>query len=134
VSALAIVARLCEYYVRAAVRAQTGGNWMKLATVKIAIAGALMSVALTACVVAPAPGYGEVVAYEAPPPVQYEAVGVAPAPGYFWIGGAWFWESGRYAWHPGRWERERAGYRWAPHQWARAGNGWRMRPGHWERR
>ena len=85
---------------------------MKLATVKIAIAGALMSVALCACVVAPAPGYHGVVAYEAPPPVQYEAVGVAPAPGYFWIGGAWFWEGGRYAWHPGRWERERPGYRW----------------------
>ena len=108
---------------------------MKLATVKIAIGGALMSVALCACVVAPAPGYGgEVVAYEAPPPVQYEAVGVAPAPGYFWIGGAWFWEGGRYAWHPGRWERERPGYRWAPHQWVRGGNGWHMRPGHWEHR
>ena len=108
---------------------------MKLATVKIAIAGALMSVALSACVVAPAPGYrGEVVAYEAPPPVQYEAVGVAPAPGFFWIGGAWFWEGGRYAWHPGRWERERPGYRWVPHEWARGGNGWHMRPGHWQHR
>jgi YXWGXW repeat-containing protein len=103
---------------------------MKLAAVRIAIAGALMSVALSACVVTPAPGY--VVATAPPPPVQYEAVGVAPGPGYFWIGGAWFWEGGRYAWHPGRWEAARAGYRWAPHTWVRYGNGWRMNPGHWE--
>jgi WXXGXW repeat (2 copies) len=107
---------------------------MKPASIKIAIAGALMSIALSACVVAPAPGYGEVVAYQAPPAPQYEVVGVAPTPGYFWIGGAWFWEGGRYAWHPGHWEAPRAGYRWVPHAWVRAGGAWHMRPGHWERR
>lgn len=105
---------------------------MKL--VKMAVAGALMSVALSACIVAPAPYRSEVVAYQEPPPVQYEAVGVAPYPGYFWIGGAWFWEGGRYAWHSGHWERPRPGYRWASHSWRREGDRWRMQPGHWERR
>jgi len=65
---------------------------MKLISAKVAIASVLLAVAVSACVVAPAPGYHAVVAYEAPPPVRFEVVGVAPAPGYFWIGGAWFWE------------------------------------------
>ena len=84
---------------------------------------------------APAPGYysGEVVA-AAPPALQFEAVGVAPVPGYFWIGGGWFWEGGRYAWHPGYWSAPRAGYRWVPRTWVRAGGGWRAAGGRWERR
>ncbi|MBS0365848.1 MAG: YXWGXW repeat-containing protein [Proteobacteria bacterium] len=88
---------------------------------------------LCGCVVAPAPGYGEVVAYSAPPPLRYEVVGVAPAPGYFWIGGGWYWERGVYAWHPGRWAAPRPGYRWAPQAWRPVGNTWRMAPGHWVR-
>ena len=105
---------------------------MKLIFAKIALASVLSGAAVSACIVAPAPVYGEV-AYQEPPPVQYEALGVAPAPGFFWIGGAWFWEGGRYAWHQGRWERSRPGYRWAPHSWRRYGGGWRASPGHWER-
>jgi WXXGXW repeat (2 copies) len=107
---------------------------MKLSSVRIALAGALLGVALSGCVVTPVGVRGEVVAYEAPPAVQYEAVGVAPAPGYFWIGGAWFWEGGRYAWHPGHWEAPRPGYRWVPHAWVHSGGAWHMHPGHWERR
>jgi hypothetical protein len=106
---------------------------MKLVSAKLVIAGALLCVALSGCVVAPAPGYGEVVAYQAPPPVQVETIGVAPVPGYFWIGGAWFWEGGRYAWHPGHWSAPRPGYHWVGHAWTRSGSGWHMRPGHWER-
>ena len=87
---------------------------------------------LAGCVVTPA-GEGAVV-YTAPPAVRYEAVGVAPTPGYFWVGGAWFWERGAYNWHPGYWHAPRPGYRWAPHEWRHYGNGWRMAPGHWERR
>ena len=105
---------------------------MKLKSAKILLAGALLGGLLSACVVAPAPGYGGVVAYSAPPAVQYEAVGVAPTPGYFWIGGSWFWEGGRYAWRPGYWERPRPGYRWVSHGWHRYGNGWRESPGHWQ--
>jgi WXXGXW repeat (2 copies) len=105
---------------------------MRLAPLKIAVAGVLASVALSACLVAPvAPG--EVVATSAPPPVQYEAVGIAPAPGYFWVDGAWFWAGGRYVWHPGYWQAPRPGYHWVPHAWVRGAGGWHMRPGHWER-
>jgi len=108
---------------------------MRLICAKIAVASLLMSVALSACIVAPAPGYGDVVAYSEPPPPRYEVVGVAPTPGYFWVGGAWFWEGGRYGWHPGYWERPRPGYRWVPHTWRHEGSSWRGRSGHghWER-
>ena len=106
---------------------------MKLKTAKLAVASLLLAGTLSACIVAPAPGYG-VVAYDAPPAVQYEAVGVAPNPGYFWVGGSWFWEGGRYNWHPGYWERPRRGYRWVAHGWYHSGRGWRETPGHWARR
>ena len=105
---------------------------MKLVSAKLVIAGALLCAALSGCVVAPAPGYGEVVAYQAPPPAQVETIGVAPAPGYFWIGGAWFWEGGRYAWHPGHWSAPRPGYHWVGMPGS-AGSGWHMGPGHWAR-
>jgi len=105
---------------------------MKAIRIRTALAGALLAAALSACVVAPAPyGAEVVVAPSAPPPLQYEVVGVAPAPGYFWVGGAWFWEGGRYAWHGGHWMAPRPGYRWVPHTWAHANNGWHMQPGHW---
>jgi hypothetical protein len=108
---------------------------MRAIPFRIAIAGALASVALSACVVAPAPAYrAEVVAYSAPPAPQYEVVGVAPAAGYFWVGGAWFWEGSRYAWHPGYWQAPRTGYHWVAHAWHPTPNGgWRMAPGHWVR-
>src|ERR1700756_165810 len=106
---------------------------MRVQTLRVAVAAALLTAALSACVVAPAPGYygGEVV-YAAPPALQYEAVGVAPAPGYFWVGGGWFWEGGRYAWRPGHWAAPRPGYHWVPRTWVRvngagactAGSGW----------
>lgn len=108
---------------------------MRVNSLRLAVAAALLSAALTGCVVAPGPGYygGEVV-YQEPPPLQYEAVvGVAPAPGYFWVGGGWFWDGGRYAWHRGYWSAPRAGYHWVPRAWGRSGNGWRAREGHWER-
>jgi hypothetical protein len=100
---------------------------------KIAAAACVLSAAaLSGCVVTPVGVEGEVVAYQPPPPVRYEVIGVAPAPGYFWIGGAWFWEGGRYDWRPGHWEAPREGYRWVAHGWRRSGNSWRMQPGHWE--
>lgn len=108
---------------------------MKLKSLRVVAAALLLSATLSACIVAPAPGYGyygETV-YDAPPPVQYEAVGVAPGPGFFWIGGSWFWEGGRYAWHGGHWEQPRAGYRWEPRRWERTRGGWHAREGHWER-
>ena len=90
---------------------------------------------ISGCVVAPAPApfVGEVVA--TPPPVpQAEVIGVAPAPGYIWIGGFWNWVGGRHVWVPGRWEAPRPGYYWEPHAWVHVGNGWHLREGHWARR
>jgi len=109
---------------------------MKFIFAKIAVAGVLVSCALSACIVAPAPGYGgsEVVAYAQPPALQVEAVGVAPSPGFFWIGGGWLWQGGRYVWGPGHWQAPRPGYRWVPHTWRRVGNSWHSQPGagHWQ--
>jgi hypothetical protein len=109
---------------------------MTYKSLRVFVGAALLTAVLSACIVAPAPGYGyygETV-YDAPPAPQYEAVvGVAPAPGYFWIGGGWFWEGGRYAWHPGYWSAPRPGYRWAPRAWERSGRGWHAHEGHWER-
>ena len=71
---------------------------MKLKTAKLLLAGVLLAGTLSACIVAPEPGYGYAgeVAYSAPPAPQYEVVGVAPYPGAIWIGGSYFWEGGRY--------------------------------------
>lgn len=101
----------------------------------ITAAAALGSV-LSGCIVVPAHRYGydeaDVVAV-APPPPQVEVIGVAPGPGYFWIGGFWTWVGGRHVWQRGHWEPGRPGYRWTPHQWQRDGRGWRQSPGHWDR-
>ena len=112
---------------------------------RTALAGLLAAASLTACVdeTRPAPAYGVeaqggyvdlAVTDEAPPPPQEEVVGVAPGPGYFWIGGVWFWEGGRHVWHPGRWEAEREGFRYVPHHWDNEGGRWHLRGGTWERR
>ena len=88
---------------------------------------------LSGCVVAPArPYYGEDVVAVAPPAPRQEVIGVAPAPGFFWIGGHWGWAGGRYEWAPGHWEAQRGGQHWVPHEWVHEEHGWRQRPGHWE--
>lgn len=69
----------------------------------------------------------------APPPVYEEVITVAPAPGYIWIGGAWFWEGGRHIWHPGYWSAPRVGFYWVPHRWEHVGVSWNFRVGHWGR-
>jgi WXXGXW repeat (2 copies) len=102
------------------------------------LTGAAISIAalaLTACVVAPVPGYydGPAVAV-APPPPQAEVIGVAPVVGYIWIGGFWSWVGNRHIWVRGHWEAPRPGYRWEPHHWQQTPHGWQQRPGHWERR
>ena len=88
--------------------------------------------ALGACVVQPAYGpYGGAYATVAPPAVQVEVQGIAPAPGYFWVAGYWGWFGNRHEWVPGRWEAPRQGYRYEPHRWEREGEGWRLHPGRW---
>jgi WXXGXW repeat (2 copies) len=83
------------------------------------------------CVAAPAPAYTGYVTV-APPAPRPEVIGVAPVPGYVWIGGYWGWSNGRHQWQEGHWEAPRPGYHWSAHRWEQEGNGWREHPGHWE--
>jgi hypothetical protein len=94
---------------------------------------ALASVTLTGCVVAPAPRYYGETVMVAPPPPQVEVVGVAPAPGYVWLGGYWDWVGGRHVWVGGHWEAGRPGFHWVPHRWVPYRGGYRMAAGHWAR-
>jgi len=47
---------------------------------------------------------GEVVVGEAPPAPFVEAVGIAPGPGYIWIGGYYHWYGNRWGWVRGHYE------------------------------
>jgi hypothetical protein len=94
---------------------------------------ALASAMLVGCVVSPAPAYYGETVQVAPPAPQVEVVGVAPAPGYVWLGGYWGWSGGRYAWNAGHWEAGRPGYHWVPHRWVAYHGGYRMQQGHWAR-
>jgi YXWGXW repeat-containing protein len=102
-------------------------------TASVIAAGLVCCAALSACIVAPArPYYGEEMVAVAPPPPREEVIGVAPGPGYFWIGGYWGWVGGRHEWVGGHWEAPRGGQHWVAHQWVHEEHGWRQRPGHWE--
>jgi len=106
--------------------------WVRNAAIVTAIAAGL-----NGCVVVPARGYGyyyvtPAVAVEPPPPVV-ETYGVAPGPGFVWIGGYWNWVGGRHVWVGGHWDRGRPGYAWEPHHWVHEGGGWRLAQGRWVR-
>jgi hypothetical protein len=48
-----------------------------------------------------------------PAPLEDTVVGVAPGPGYVWVGGSWGWHGNRWAWDHGRWDRPpHAGAHW----------------------
>jgi len=103
----------------------------------LALGVVLLAASLGACVVEPVgPRYGYgyvpgVYVTVAPPEPRVEVVGVAPVPGYLWIGGYWGWAGGRHDWVPGRWEAPRPGYRYEPHRWEHEGGGWRLHEGRW---
>ena len=104
-------------------------------SVRCLLAALTLSLALSACVVGPAPGYGGAgFVTIAPPALQFESYGAPPQPGWFWVGGYWGWSGGRYVWMRGHWQGPRAGYRWVPQRWVRTQGGWRSNPGHWARR
>jgi hypothetical protein len=55
----------------------------------------------------------EVVVDSDPPPPITEYVGVAPGPGFFWIGGYYHWSGARWVWYRGHYERPpHPGARW----------------------
>src|SRR5271165_1574986 len=107
---------------------------LRAARAAVGAAALASALALTAgCIVAvrPAPAAvaytsesGEVVVAEAPPAAYVEAVGVAPGPGYIWIGGYYHWYGSRWGWVRGRWEvPPRRGAVWiAPRYEFRAGH------------
>ena len=99
------------------------------------LAAMALSLTVSACVVGPPGAYyeGGYVSI-APPPPRVEYYGVAPGPGYLWLGGYWRWTGRRYAWVGGHWGRYRPGYNWVPDRWARGPHGWRHERGHWSRR
>ena len=74
----------------------------------------------------------EVVVKEAPPAPIVEAVTIAPASDYVWVGGAWVWRGG-WVWDRGHWDRPpRVGLAWVPHRYVYRGGahvfvrgGWR---------
>jgi hypothetical protein len=47
----------------------------------------------------------EVVVSQEPPPPYTEVVGVAPGPGFFWVGGYWHWYGNRWVWYRGHYAR-----------------------------
>jgi hypothetical protein len=81
------------------------------------------------------PASGQISVYigTPPPPLRYEVVPVAPAPGYVWIGGYWGVEGNRYVWVPGRWQRPPYGgaYWYHPH-YDHYDKGWEYHEGHWD--
>jgi hypothetical protein len=96
--------------------------------------GLLLATAMSACVIATEPRhYAAGVVLVAPPSPREEVIGVAPVPGYVWIGGYWNWVGNSHQWVPGYWAAPHPGHVWVAHQWVRQGGGWRLVPGHWAR-
>jgi WXXGXW repeat (2 copies) len=93
-----------------------------------------LSALLSACIVTPDQRhYAGGVVLVAPPAPREEIIGVAPVPGYIWLGGYWSWVGNRHEWVAGHWVAPRPGRVWVPHQWVRQGDGWYLKPGHWRR-
>lgn len=92
-------------------RASRAGTWQR-ALAGLSIAGIAT---LAGCVATPVqPRFVGEVVMTAPPVPQAEVIGVAPAPGYIWIGGFWNWVGGRHVWVQGHWSAPRPGFYWEP--------------------
>lgn len=75
-----------------------------------------------------------ILAPESPPPVRVERVLTAPAPGYIWAPGYWYWYRGGYVWISGEWLPPRVGYVYVGPRWAHTYNGWAFSSGGWSAR
>ena len=88
---------------------------------------ALATFSLIGCV-----GGGGYYARVPPPPLRYEARGVAPGAGYVWVDGYWGWRGWRHEWVAGRWARPpRSRAVWVNPSWERNGDRYRFHEGHW---
>ncbi len=72
-----------------------------------------------------------VVAPEAPPPPPEEDRPPAPALGYVWAPGYWYWYDDGYVWIPGAWLPPRHGYVYWGARWVLTPDGWVFVPGGW---
>jgi hypothetical protein len=67
-----------------------------------------------------------------PPPVRVGVVGVAPGPGYVWVGGYQRWTGNGYVWVAGRWVRPpRGGMVWIQPRYVHTGSTWVFHKGYW---
>lgn len=113
---------------------------MKLVRTTVRLLALVGATSFSACVVYGPPFHevhyaegGEIVAYQAPPPLQEEVMTVAPAPGLVWVGGYWGWYGGRYLWVSGGWHSPpRPGAVWVGGYWTpRSGGGHVWVRGRW---
>ena len=88
----------------------------RLPLLRAAAAASLLALA-SGCVVAvrptpvvyeqpvPSAPPAEVVVTDEPPAPVYETVGIAPGPGFIWIGGYYHWSGARWVWYRGHYAR-----------------------------
>ena len=73
-----------------------------------------------------------VVADRPPPEPQYEVPPAAPAVGYVWAPGYWYWYDNHYVWIRGSWIEGRPGYAYVAPRWVYGGGvGWTFWAGGW---
>jgi hypothetical protein len=74
----------------------------------------------------------EVVVDQDPPQPLVETVGVAPGPGYIWIGGYYHWAGARWVWYRGHYDRPpHAGAVWVRPRYTYRGNARIYVRGYW---
>jgi hypothetical protein len=74
--------------------------------------------------------------YEESPPATIESGPSSPAPAdnYFWIPGAWTYQTTGYVWQGGYWAPYQPSWVWVPTRWCWTPAGFVYLPGHWDYR